>query len=215
MSSLEALTGTGVYAGQLGGVAAAPAAFVEATIATNPVSVDDEVMVLVGAEGSQLQAGPCRWEPRVIDGGLLFPRRGDPCLVVTGDKGHRAIVWWKPQAPALADPWHVVGSGAPEPVFQNGWSNFDATVYAPASFYRRGDRVHLRGLVKSGSAQVPIFTLPAGYRPALRELFAAEANLQAHARVDVANNGDVLVWGYATGGTNGYLSLAGITFRVA
>jgi hypothetical protein len=97
MSSLEALTGTGVYAGQLGGVAAGPAPFVEATIATTPTGVDDEVMVLVGAEGSQLQAGPCRWEPRT--GGQPWPKRDDPCLVVTGDKGHRAIVWWKPATP--------------------------------------------------------------------------------------------------------------------
>lgn len=95
--NLDALSGTGVYAKELGGVAAAPSAFVEATIATTPGSVDDEVMVLVGAEGSQLQAGPCRWEPRT--GGQPWPKRDDPCLVVTGDKGHRAIVWWKPAVP--------------------------------------------------------------------------------------------------------------------
>lgn len=104
MSSLDALIGTGTYAKELGGAAAAPAPFVEATIATTPATVTDEVMVLVGAEGSQLQAGPCRWEPRPVAGGLLFPARGDRCLVVTGDTGHRAIVWWEPQSSVLSAP---------------------------------------------------------------------------------------------------------------
>lgn len=96
MGSLDALTGTGVYAKGIGGTQAHPAAFVEATVATSAATVDDEVMVLVGAEGSQLQAGPCRWMPRAAVGGPLFPSRGDPCLVATGDKGHRVIVWWTP-----------------------------------------------------------------------------------------------------------------------
>lgn len=130
MPSLDALTGTGTYAKELGGTQAAPAAFVEATVATTPSSVDDEVMVLVGAEASQLQAGPCRWQPRPVDGGLLFPTRGDACLIVTGDSGHRAIVWWKPATPPISGGWttgdlKVTAKAVPDA----GWLLCDGTSY--------------------------------------------------------------------------------------
>lgn len=96
MSNFDALTGTGTYAREAGGAQAAPAALVEAIVATTAAGVDDEVMALIGAESSQLRVGPCRWMPRAAVGGPLLPTRGDPCLVATSDKGHRVLVWWAP-----------------------------------------------------------------------------------------------------------------------
>ena len=56
--------------------------------------------------------------------------------------------------------------------FQSGWVNYGGS-YNPAGYFKDSlGIVHLRGLVKSGKIgnNQTIFTLPAGYRPANREL---------------------------------------------
>lgn len=160
MSNLDALTGTGTYARELGGTQAAPAPFVEAVVATTPSAVDEEVMVLVGAEDSQLQAGPCRWEPRPVNGGLLFPTRGDACLVVTGDQGHRAIVWWKPQAPTVSGGWSPGDLKiAARATADAGWLLCDGTTYLrtdyPALFTALGGASSPWGLPDGTHFKVP------------------------------------------------------------
>jgi microcystin-dependent protein len=68
--------------------------------------------------------------------------------------------------------WHQVGA-AGEPAFQNSWVNFDVATMSPVGFKKFPDgRVRLRGQVKTGTAGLVIFTLPAGYRPPLRQDFA-------------------------------------------
>jgi hypothetical protein len=62
--------------------------------------------------------------------------------------------------------------------------------------------------VKSGTAST-IFTLPAGYRPIGRELFAVPNDLFGACSVDPAGTVSQLV------GSNVYFSLDGITFRAA
>ena len=60
--------------------------------------------------------------------------------------------------------WHYVGSGAPEPIFKNGWNNgsirplrFKKDIYG---------WVHIEGEIDSGTPNSVIFTLPAiGYAP--------------------------------------------------
>lgn len=94
------------------------------------------------------------------------------------------------------------------PTFQNSWVNFDGG-YQVAGFYKDPfGVVHLRGLVKNGTVGQPIFTLPEGYRPAARLLFAAASN-DAFGRVDILANGHV----NAEIGNNAYVSLNGISFR--
>lgn len=64
------------------------------------------------------------------------------------------------------EPWHVV-SGAGEPAFNTGWTNFGGGVHAVAAFRKQTDGwVGLKGLVKrtSGSEQ-GIFNIPVGFRP--------------------------------------------------
>lgn len=58
--------------------------------------------------------------------------------------------------------------------FTVGWENYGGT-YAPAAYRKIGDRVFLRGLVRSGPTG-SIFTLPAGFRPPYDALFPAIVN---------------------------------------
>jgi hypothetical protein len=93
------------------------------------------------------------------------------------------------------------------PAFQNGWLNYDA-FYNQAGYYRdTSNRVYLRGLVRTGTANTTIFTLPSGYRPVRRELFCVMSN-GAIARVDVLIDGQVLMMS----GSNVWISLDRISF---
>lgn len=66
------------------------------------------------------------------------------------------------------DIWHTVadattGMGT---AFLNGWSHYGAGGEPPAQFRKAPDgRVLIRGLVKNGTLDAAMFTLPAGYRP--------------------------------------------------
>ena len=95
------------------------------------------------------------------------------------------------------------------PAFMNSWTNYDTT-YNPAGYFKDSlGIVHLRGLVKNGTNNTTIFTLPVGYRPSNRELQAVQTNLNIIGRVDILADGQVTV----VSGSNGWVSLDGITFR--
>jgi len=95
------------------------------------------------------------------------------------------------------------------PAFMNGWINFDTT-HNPAGYFKDSlGIVHLRGLVKNGTNNTTIFTLPVGYRPSNRELQAVQTNLNIIGRVDILADGQVTV----VSGSNVWVSLDGITFR--
>jgi hypothetical protein len=93
------------------------------------------------------------------------------------------------------------------PTFQGTWVNYDLA-YEPAGFYRDAfGRVHLTGLVKSGTIGLPVFTLPAGYRPVARNIFAM-VSADTIGRLDVLSSGEVT----PVVGSNLWLSLAGVSF---
>jgi len=97
------------------------------------------------------------------------------------------------------------------PAFMNGWINFNTT-HNPAGYFKDSlGIVHLRGLVKNGTNNTTIFTLPVGYRPSNRELQAVQTNLDTNTigRVDILADGQVTV----VSGSNVWVSLDGITFR--
>ncbi|MBD2290948.1 hypothetical protein H6F92_20050 [Microcystis wesenbergii FACHB-1317] len=95
------------------------------------------------------------------------------------------------------------------PAFMNSWTNYDTT-YNPAGYFKDSlGIVHLRGLVKNGTNNTTIFTLPVGYRPSNRELQAVQTNLNIIGRVDILADGQVTV----VSGSNVWVSLDGITFR--
>ncbi len=93
---------------------------------------------------------------------------------------------------------------------QNGWANDTGTQYPTAQYTKTNDNVvTLRGLVRGGSAAygTVVTTLPSGFRPKYRILFAT-INSGAFSRVDIMPNGEVR----CTGNTNAWYSLDSITF---
>lgn len=115
------------------------------------------------------------------------------------------------QLPSV-DRRHEVG-GDGEPAFVGTWTNYGSG-YEVASFYRDPfGRVHLSGLVKSGTSGTTIFSLPGGYRPRARELFVIDTGNPGDTlgRIDVTATGDVI---HISGGTT-YVQLHGISFRAA
>lgn len=98
------------------------------------------------------------------------------------------------------DEWHEIGA-TDEPAFQNGWVNFNAG-YAPLSFKKSGETIHVRGVVKDGSpANSVIFTLPEDYRPSASMTFAQIAGGTLLCWINVKGNGEVQIIG---GGSASY-----------
>jgi hypothetical protein len=112
------------------------------------------------------------------------------------------------------------------PTLTNSWSNYGAP-YATAQYMRKNGIVYLKGLVRSGTLNATILTLPAGYRPADAHLFNGISNFKTtgaasagtahtHAVADVAVriniNADGTVSCGASLAGNGYISLSGISF---
>jgi len=94
------------------------------------------------------------------------------------------------------------------PTLQNGWVQYDTT-YGNAAIYRRiNGIVFVRGLLRSGTVGATIFTLPAGFRPSIRMLFACYTNPNVACRVDVDPTGTI----NGSGESNGWISLANIIF---
>lgn len=100
------------------------------------------------------------------------------------------------------EPWQT-------PTFENSWVNF-AGGFAAAGYWKDAEGVvHLRGVVKSGTVGATIFTLPLGYRPLDRHMFAAMTDTNTIGRVDVVADGTVV----ASSASNVYLSLDTCSFR--
>lgn len=97
-----------------------------------------------------------------------------------------------------------------------GWANYGAG-YDAAAYRKENGRVHLRGLVTRTDGVPParsaIGTLPAGYRPPQRMIFAVNGGPQV-VRVDVAPNGQV-IWVSGTLAEKDYTSLDTISFAPA
>lgn len=106
--------------------------------------------------------------------------------------------------------WRTPGSTpwTATPTFAGAWVNFGAP-HQVAQYRRVGDTVELRGLIKSGSGT--ICTLPAGFRPAANERFITTAAAGV-ADIQVEATGVVSVQFLFAGGSNAYVSLAGVRF---
>jgi hypothetical protein len=115
--------------------------------------------------------------------------------------------------------WHYVGTTG-EPALGVGIAQYsaEATGWGPARFRRdAAGCVHLDGLLNNTVGAPPfvrVFTLPAGFRPATRQLFAILANQGASApptQIEVLPTGEVnLVYASAAGGN--FFFLSAVTF---
>lgn len=102
------------------------------------------------------------------------------------------------------------------PALQGGWVNYGSpfatagyTISANETNSGSTGLVSLKGLIKAGSTtrDSVLFTLPAGYRPKNRILYAT-ANTAAYARLDILSNGEV----HFLGSSNGWFSLDDVIF---
>jgi hypothetical protein len=109
----------------------------------------------------------------------------------------------------LPDQWIYVGA-AGAPAFQNGWINYDngvtAGTYQTARFMKTSNNIVIvQGLVKNGTTGgiLPIFTLPAGYRPKFVHIFSVMTSATTPSRMDVYDTGNIT----PNAGGNGWWSL--------
>ena len=93
------------------------------------------------------------------------------------------------------------------PTMVNSWVRYDTT-YDNVGYMRDSlGFVHLRGLIKSGTA-ANMFQLPVGYRPLQRRIYSVVSN-NSLGRVDVGQDG----WVTGSVYSNAWVSLEGITFK--
>lgn len=110
-----------------------------------------------------------------------------------------------PESSALG-PWIT-------PTLQNSWVNFNAGL-APTGYRMVEGGIQLRGAVKSGALDVPVFTLPEWAWPTDGGHLFIAACMTGTARLDVSWTGEVIVRGYMSGGSNALVSLSGTRYSV-
>lgn len=128
-------------------------------------------------------------------------------LIDSGTAGITMLGDFGQEIHAHEEQWYEIGGGWIS--FANSWGNYGST-FNTAAFRRDATGyVHLKGLIKDGTVGSSAFTLPAGWRPAARELCGTISN-DAIGRVDVLSDGTVVP---TAPSNNAYVSLDGITFK--
>jgi hypothetical protein len=92
--------------------------------------------------------------------------------------------------------------------FTNSWVNFGAP-YFSVGYRLVGNRVYLRGIMKSGTIGSAAFTLPSGYRPSSSVLMST-VSTNAFGVVQIAVAGTVI----PTIGTNSSVSFDNLSFDI-
>jgi len=122
------------------------------------------------------------------------------------------LVWYKKDAGTAIISWDegndrldLIQEGWTAASYSNSWVDFGSG-FAGAQYYKDPNGVvHIQGLVKSGSAgNATIFTLPAGYRPQERLMFATYV-MTGVARLDINSDGTVVM---PTGGSTTWSSIS-------
>jgi hypothetical protein len=99
------------------------------------------------------------------------------------------------------------------PTLINSWVDYNSGNYGdPGYMIDTLGYVHLKGLVKNGTATANVFVLPAGYRPEKRLIFAGlhYDGQTLGCRIDVTEAGEVVAIGITS---NSWLSFDNITFK--
>lgn len=68
----------------------------EGVIADDVEAATDDLFVLIPQiDAGKHNRGPCRWTPRPLASGLLYPNKGDAALVAKDDQdNYWVIAWW-------------------------------------------------------------------------------------------------------------------------
>lgn len=99
------------------------------------------------------------------------------------------------------------------PTLQNSWVWYGSSYERPAFFKDAMGFVHLRGLLKNGTLNTAMFTLPVGYRPARRVVAPGVCNSSHFVRIDITTTGEVGTVAAANDDA-GYVSIDSISFYV-
>jgi len=103
--------------------------------------------------------------------------------------------------------WHETGA-ASEPAFANSWVNSGGN-YTTCAFRKNSSgEVRLKGIVKNGTVNTTIFTLPARYRPAKDSIFTSRSDVATFSAIFISSGGAVI----QVNGLNTECCLDGITF---
>ena len=106
--------------------------------------------------------------------------------------------------------WREVGA-AGNPDFEGTWVNFDTGAHTKAAFYKDPfNIVHIKGLVKSGTLDTTIFTLPTEYIPTEAYIFAGQETATTSCRLYVNSDGTIVT----VGATSVLAQAINISFRV-
>jgi len=106
--------------------------------------------------------------------------------------------------------WKYIGATG-QPAFSNSWVNYEtseSSFYAAAFYKDALGFVHLRGIVKNGTVNTAMFTLPTGYRPLRQIGFAVNSN-NSFGNYRIASNGQA----YLESGSNVFVFLDNIHFK--
>ena len=104
---------------------------------------------------------------------------------------------------------HFVGNPG-EASFSNSWTNWGAP-YNPMNYWKDPlDWVHLGGVVKSGTVNPPIITLPPGYAPSFTVVVPVISN-GAIGRLEIDEDGKITL----VSGSNVYVALDNIKYKAA
>jgi len=99
----------------------------------------------------------------------------------------------------------------------DGWEAYGPNEASP-KYVRRGDLVHLSGVVESMTPTatvgfIDIALLPEGYRPATRRIYGIQANVPS--RLDIDPAGNVTVYWTTEGVTLNWASIQGLSFPIS
>ena len=94
------------------------------------------------------------------------------------------------------------------PTMLNGWVNYGSGLATCQYMKDSSGFVHLKGLVKNGTMNTSVFTLPVGYRP-LDILHIGTASNNAYGQSEVYPSGDV----WLDRGSNVWVSLSNVIFK--
>jgi hypothetical protein len=101
--------------------------------------------------------------------------------------------WYGTPDFTLASPWTTI-SGWTALSYVNSWADYGAGWSTGAYCKDQFGFVHLKGLIKNGTVGATIATLPAGYRPAYRQLFGCVSYTTGYVmgRTDVDTSGNII-----------------------
>jgi hypothetical protein len=201
----------------LGGTAYAASALPSNSVGTSQIKRDAVTLAKINPRARASLRAPKR--PTGKAGGDLAGRYPNPRIKV-GAITAKKLAALPPETPVTYNN-HVFTPSSGE-----AWRNLGAP-YEGAAYYRDEEGVvHLSGVSQSiqynlavpppaqnlcanGGNGLTMFVLPAGDRPAGREIFAVDSN-NSHGRVDVEPDGEVVC---VFGAGDQYVSLNGISFR--